>query len=175
MKKLITALLAVAAITACEKEDTSEWGKSETLVREYRDFDAAAIPDFITRGVLISEQELLLEDRSVWFGHGCELIGSNNTQFIFFDDNSMWNCIAYDMSNPSHGCHVRTWEYDKTTRTLHTWSKTYTYDYLVEALLPDDRVILNNGEFRLIMRLHSDQATVDRFMKTYGPLASTQE
>ena len=175
MKKLFIALLAVAAIAACEKEDTTEWGKSETLVRKYRNFDAAAIPDFITRGVLLSEQEFRLEDRCVWFGHGSGLDGGSRTQYIFFDDNSMWNCIAYDMSNPSHGCHVRTWEYDKTARTLHTRIKGYTYDYLVEALLPDDRVILNDGQFRLIMRLHSDRATIDRFMATYGPLANAQD
>lgn len=177
MKKLLTALLAVAAIAACEKEDTTEWGKSETLVRKYRNFDAAAIPDFITRGVLISEQEFRLEDRIVWYGPGCELTGSNNTQFIFFENGTLWNCIDYDMPNPRYGCKIRTWEYDDASRSFRLRHKDGNeQNIVVEAFILDqDRLILNDGQFRLIMRLHSDQQTIDRFMEIYGPLAETQE
>lgn len=174
MKKLLIALLAIAAIAACEKEDTSEWGKSETLVRKYHNFDAAAIPDFITRGVLISEQEFLLEDRSVWYGVGCTLEGTNKSQYLFFDHGTAWEGIFVPIY---HQCIISTWEYDTTGRMLHLRYKDGSEQNIIaEAFIPnEDRVILNNGEFRLIMRLHSDQATVDRFMKTYGPLAGIQE
>lgn len=167
------ALLAVAALAACEKEDTTEWGKAETLVRKYRNFDAAAIPDFITRGVLISEQEFRLEDRSVWYGVGCTLDGTNNSQYLFFDHGTAWEGIFVPMKR---WCEVYTWEYDTTRHALRLQHKEgYEQTFVVEALLPDDRVILNDGQFRLIMRLHSDQATIDRFMTTYGPLTEAQE
>lgn len=174
MKKLFIALLAVAAIAACEKEDTTEWGKSETLVRKYRNFDAAAIPDFITRGVLISEQEFRLEDRIVWYGVGCTLDGTNKSQYLFFDHGTAWKGIFVSMY---HQCIICTWEYDTTGRMLYLRYKDGSeQNIVVEALIPDqDRLILNDGEFRLIMRLHSDQQTIDRFMKIYGPLAETQE
>ena len=180
MKKLFMALLAVMAIAACEKEDTSEWGKSEALVRKYGDFDGSAIPAFVTRGVLISEKYLGVKDRRVWYGPSTDSyddypcgIGTP-IQYVFFESGIVWFCRSF----PDYmDCTVYTWVYDASSRTFRLRHKSGDeWKIVVEAFMPDEEMsILNDGRYRSFMCLHSDQATVDQFMETYGPLAEAQE
>ena len=98
---ILLAAVAVAAIAACEKEDTSEWGKSEALVRKYGDFDGSAIPAFVTRGVLIAEKEIGLENRRVYYGpstdsYDDDLCGIKSpSQYVFFESGIEWSCRSF--------------------------------------------------------------------------------
>ena len=177
---ILLAAVAVAAIAACEKEDTSEWGKSEALVRKYGDFDGSAIPAFVTRGVLIAEKEIGLENRRVYYGpstdsYDDDLCGIKSpSQYVFFESGIEWSCRSFpDFMD----CAVHTWEYDTAARAFRLRHESgYEWKLVVEAFMPDEEMlILDDGVYRSFMRLHSDQATVDRYMETYGPLAEAQE
>ncbi len=180
MKRWTMTLLAVLTIAACEKDDDSEWGRVDSLVRKYGNFDASTLPALVAHRVLIAEQKFRIEDRCVTHGPGCEMDGTGDpAQYIFFEDGTMWHCWRYNMPNiqPPYVCEINSWKYEPAVRAFRFRYKSTGEEWgvVVEAVVPDGRLIVSNGELRMVMRIHKDQETFDRFVETYTPYANTGE
>ena len=180
MKKLFMALLAVMAIAACEKEDTSKWGQIDKIVRAHRNFDATIIPSLLTRGVLectdYTIQGIGLSD---YVG-----MSRQHSAMTFYPDGSMWEFCK--VVPPKENYILETaWEYTPETRTIAYGKNTRL---TVKAVVSDTELIVEEGlimvdgygtpsEYltRSVLRILTDEASLERYRKRYESLEKVKE
>ncbi len=174
------ALLAVVSIAACEKEDTSEWEQIDKVVRAHSDFDATIIPSLLTRGVVkCTDYTIQGMELSKYVG-----MSYPHSAMIFYPDGSIWEFCKVVPPKPDYVLET-TWEYAPETRTIAYGKNTrLTVKAVVSdtELIVEEVLIMVHGDgapsehlTRSVLRILTDEASLERYRKRYESLEKVEE
>ena len=179
MKKLrLLLLLAVAAIAACEKEDTTEWGQIDKIVRAYSNFDATIVPSLLTRGVA------KCTSCTIQGMAGTDGLIILHSAMIFHADGKVWEFVAPVPPKTNYVLETA-WEYVPETRTIVYGKNTRL---VVKAVVSDTELIVEEAltmahgdgtlferPARSVLRILTDEASLERYRQQYESLEKVEE